>query len=188
MRPSAAAGRGRRHGTGTNFDYPWRGPDALPAADTGVGMPSHHAGSCLLLGTLLGGFAIAQTPAEDEARIEALMNPSAVLASAQAPASHAPATVDDSINETPIVAAVVAPTLDANDSWLAAPQQDAGLEFSALPRLVGQRVAIIMSQGKERVGTIVAADAKQVTLRITRKGGSASYAIPREKIERVEGR
>ena len=140
-----------------------------------------------MLGLLLGSFAVAQTPAEDEARIEVLMNPSAVLASARAPV-HAPATVDDSINETPIVAAVVAPALDANDSWLAAPQQEAGLEFSALPKLVGQRVAVIMSQGKERVGTIVAADAKQVTLRITRKGGSASYAIPREKIERVEGR
>ncbi len=142
----------------------------------------------MLLGLLLSGLAAAQTPAEDEARIEDLMNTSEVLASAQASASRAPSTVDDSINETPIVAAVVAPTPDANSSWLAAPQQDAGLEFSALPKLIGQRVAVVMLQGKERVGTIVSADAKQVTLRITRKGGSASYAIPREKIERVEAR
>jgi len=142
----------------------------------------------VLLGLWLAGVAAAQTPEEDEARIEVLMSRSEVLASAQAPDAPAPAVVDESIDETPIVAEVVAPAPDPNAAWLALPQQDAGLEFSSLPRLVGQRVAVVMEQGKERVGTIVAADAKQVTLRVTRKGGSASYAIPREKIVRVEGR
>lgn len=149
-----------------------------------MGMPGLRAAvSCLLLSA--AAIVAAQSLDEDEARIEVLVAAPVAHEPASAPAApHA----DDSVNETPIVAAVVAPTPNENDSWLAAPQTDAGLEYSALPRLVGQRVAVVMKQGNERVGTIVSADAKQVTLRITRKGGSASYAIPREKIERVEGR
>lgn len=156
-------------------------------------MQTDRSGGYLLLGLLLGLQwaaampASAQTTEDDEARIETLMASPMAHASASAAASAVP-TVDDSINETPIAAAVVAPAPSENDSWLAAPQKDAGLEFSALPKLAGQRVAVIMAQDKERVGTIVSADAKQVTLKITRKGGSASYAIPRDKILRVEAR
>lgn len=158
-----------------------------------MGMQTDRVDRYLLLGLLFGlqwGAAVpalAQTPEEDEARIEALMGSPIAHVSAGVAAAVVP-KVDDSINETPIAAAVVAPAPSENDSWLAAPQQDEGLEFSALPKLAGQRVAVIMAQDKERVGTIVTADAKQVTLKITRKGGSASYSIPREKILRVEAR
>jgi hypothetical protein len=146
------------------------------------------AWTAVLCGQLVAapaGVAAAQTLDEDEARIEQIMH-APVAEPAPAIASTAP--VDDSVKETPVVAAVVAPAQTANDEWLAPTQHDEGMAFAELAKSIGRRVSITTTQSREHVGVITSADSKQVTLQVTRKGGSAAYTLLREQIEHIESR
>jgi hypothetical protein len=131
--------------------------------------------------------AAAQTLDQAEARIEELMNARA----ATQPVTPAPAAsvpVDDSINETPIAAAVVAPAQSADDEWLAPKQQENAMEFADLAHSVGARVSIVTTNEREHHGVVTSADAKQVTLEVRRKGGNASYVLKKEQILKIESR
>ncbi|HEU4663172.1 MAG TPA: hypothetical protein VFS55_04005 [Dokdonella sp.] len=142
----------------------------------------------VLAGAVAGaGAAGAQTLEQDEARIEELM----AAGPAQAPAAtSAPAPAyDDSVNETPVVAAVVAPRPSANDEWLAAPSQDSNaIPFDELRYHVGERVAITTANEREHNGIVTSADARQVTVEIRRKGGVATYVLKKEQILHIESR
>lgn len=129
--------------------------------------------------------ATAQTLDEDEARIEELMNARPAV---QAPAPAAAAKFDDSINETPIAAAVVAPPPSADDEWLAPKLQENAMEFVDLAHNIGARVSIVTTNEREHHGVVTAADAKQVTLEVRRKGGNASYVLKKEQILKIESR
>ena len=140
-----------------------------------------------LLGGVLALDVFAQTLDEDEARIEELMNAPATVRSV-APAPAASATVDDSINETPIAAAVVAPAQSADDEWLAPKEQENRMEFVDLAHSIGARVSIVTTNEREHHGVVTSADAKQVTLEVRRKGGNASYVLKKEQILKIESR
>jgi len=145
-----------------------------------------HAMGALVGCALVFGVA-AQTLDEDEARIEELMNarPSAQPAT---PAPAVSAKFDDSINETPIAAAVVAPAQSADDEWLAPKEQENRMEFVDLPHSIGARVSIVTTNEREHLGVVTSADAKQVTLEVRRKGGNASYVLKKEQILKIESR
>jgi len=140
-----------------------------------------------LVGCALAFGVAAQTLDEDEARIEELMNarPSAPPAP---PAPAVSAKVDDSINETPIAAAVVAPAQSADDEWLAPKEQENRMEFVDLAHSIGARVSIVTTNEREHHGVVTSADAKQVTLEVRRKGGNASYVLKKEQILKIESR
>jgi len=138
---------------------------------------------------LAAGGARAQTLEQDEARIEELMAAGTGASSQQAaPAGAATPAYDDSVKETPVVAAVVAPAPSANDEWLAAPTQDDSIPFAELRYHVGQRVLITTSNEREHNGIVTSADARQVTMEIRRKGGIATYVLKKEQILRIEPR
>jgi hypothetical protein len=104
------------------------------------------------------------------------------------PAQATSAKVDDSINETPIAAAVVAPAQSAQDEWLAPKQQENHMEFADLAHNIGARVSIVTSNEREHHGVVMSADAKQVTIEVRRKGGNASYVLKKEQILKIESR
>ncbi len=138
---------------------------------------------------LAAGDAWAQTLEQDEARIEELMAAGAGASPQQAASAGAAApTYDDSVKETPVVAAVVAPAPTANDEWLAASTQDDSIPFAELRYHVGQRVLITTSNEREHNGIVTSADARQVTMEIRRKGGLATYVLKKEQILRIEPR
>lgn len=138
---------------------------------------------------LAAGGATAQTLEQDEARIEELMAARPDATSPGVPAASAPTPAyDDSVKETPIAAAVVAPAPTANDDWLAAPTQDEGIPFAELRYHVGQRMLITTSNEREHNGIVTSADARQVTMEIRRKGGLATYVLKKEQILRIEPR
>lgn len=136
----------------------------------------------IVVGCALTCAAVAQTLDEDEVRIEQLM-----AARPAAPTSPV-APVDDSVNETPIAAAVVAPPTGADDEWLAPRQSENRMEFADLAHSIGARVSIVTSNEREHLGVVTAADAKQVTLEVRRKGGNASYVLKKEQILKIESR
>jgi len=139
----------------------------------------------LVVGAALACAAVAQTLDEDEARIEELMN--AQPAAPPPPVARA-AAADDSVNETPIAAAVVAPPTSADDEWLAPKQSENRMEFADLAHSIGARVSILTSNEREHNGVVMAADAKQVTIEVRRKGGNASYVLKKEQVLRIESR
>jgi len=140
-----------------------------------------------LLGGVLALDVFAQTLDEDEARIEELMNAPPTVRSV-APAPAASATVDESINETPIAAAVVAPAQSADDEWLAPKRNENAMEFADLAHSIGARVSIVTTNEREHHGVVTSADAKQVTIEVRRKGGNASYVLKKEQILKIESR
>jgi hypothetical protein len=137
---------------------------------------------------LAAGSARAQTLEQDEARIEELMAAGTGASAQAAPAAATSPAYDDSVKETPVVAAVVAPAPSANDEWLAAPTQDDSIPFAELRYHVGQRVLITTSNEREHNGIVTSADARQVTMEIRRKGGLATYVLKKEQILRIEPR
>ena len=134
------------------------------------------------------GSVSAQTLEQDEARIEELMAAQPAAASAPAPAAAPAPAYDDSVNETPVAAAVVAPAPGANDEWLAAPAQDDSIPFGELRYHVGERVLITTTNEREHNGIVTSADARQVTMEIRRKGGLATYVLKKEQILRIQPR
>lgn len=87
----------------------------------------------------------------------------------------------------PVVAVVVAPSRqpDPNDDWLARPDSAAGLAFGDLAAHVGERVDIVTRNKRRHRGTVTAADARQVTLRVRRSGGDAAYTLSRDQVVRI---
>ena len=77
----------------------------------------------------------------------------------------------------------VAPSVDG----VAAPLDPGpGIRFEDLPDDIGQRVRLLTRNQREHVGVIRAADARHVTLSVKRHGGSATYVLRREQIERID--
>ena len=87
----------------------------------------------------------------------------------------------------PVVAVVIAPVRppDPNDDWLAQPDAADGLAFADLVGHVGDRVEIVTRNKRTHRGTVTAADARQVTLRVRRSGGAAAYTLLRDQIVRI---
>ena len=61
-----------------------------------------------------------------------------------------------------------------------------GIRFEDLPNDIGLRVRVLTRNQREHVGVIRAAAARHVTLSVKRYGGSATYVLRREQIERID--
>ena len=84
----------------------------------------------------------------------------------------------------PVAAVVFAPVPpSSNSDWLSSEQApNSGVSFGDLAQHVGSRVSIVTAGEHVHNGVISAADARQVTLRVKRAGGQATYALPRNQI------
>lgn len=129
-------------------------------------------------GLLFAARVQAGTLEEDEARLDAL------LAAKRAAAAAAPA---------PVVASVTAPSPVREDAgnphadWLApAPERTSGVAFADLSQYVGARVTIVTAGERVHRGVVTAANARQVVLRVHRRGGNATYALRREQVTRID--
>ena len=77
----------------------------------------------------------------------------------------------------------VAPSVDG----VAAPLDPGpGIRFEDLPDDIGLRVRLLTRNQREHVGVIRAADARHVKLSVKQHGGSATYVLRREQIERID--
>ncbi|WP_300616309.1 hypothetical protein [Dokdonella sp.] len=138
--------------------------------------------------------ATAATLEEDEARIDALIRAErAARAHGAAPrgvaGTQAAGTQRDDVQaepDVPVAAAVVAPPATPHDDWLAVPDRGAGLSFAELAGHVGERVTIVTSNDRVHRGVINSADERQVTLRVSRRGGNATYTLSRAQVLRVD--
>ncbi|MBO9662155.1 hypothetical protein [Dokdonella sp.] len=156
-------------------------------------MSTRIAASLALAGLAwVATWAGATTLEEDEARIEALIRAERAGKTVD-PAPPPPVAAATLIVATavpvpaPVVASVVAPPA-SSEEWLAAPARDAGLPFSELAQRIGQRVTIITANERVHRGVVGSADARQVTLRVKRVGGNATYTLSRSQIARIEPR
>lgn len=132
--------------------------------------------------------AAPPTPQEDEARIEELM----LAESTAPPPPAAPMTpaaaslsADRTASDSPVIAAVAPPPSSGTEDWLVTHAKDEGLAFTELGSRIGSRVAIITTNEREHRGTIVAANAREVTLSVRRSGGNASYTLRKEQIRHI---
>lgn len=138
-----------------------------------------------LLAGVLGvapAWALPPTPQQDEARIEEIMLAEAVAArDAQADTAAAAADV-------PVIAAAAPAAAGSEAGWLAASHADTAdtLGFDDLKARIGKRVTIITINERQHRGTVVAVDAREVQLSVRRAGGVATYALPRDQIQRIE--
>ncbi|HEY0233302.1 MAG TPA: hypothetical protein VGC55_18790 [Dokdonella sp.] len=131
--------------------------------------------------------ARAGTLEEDEAHMERVMQAERLAAAAknQGHAGDTKRAPDGTASEpAPVAAVVFAPTPPSpNSDWLASEQtQNGGLSFGDLAQHVGSRVSIVTAGEHVHNGVVSAADARQVTLRVKRRGGQATYALPRNQI------
>jgi hypothetical protein len=60
------------------------------------------------------------------------------------------------------------------------------IRFDDLPNQVGARVRVLTRGQRLHRGVVLSADSKQVTLTVSQRGGSATYILPREQIERID--
>ena len=130
------------------------------------------------VGVLFASCVQAGTLEEDEARLDALL--------AARSASAAPA---------PVVASVTAPTAaregadNPHADWLApAPERAVGVAFVDLAQHVGSKVTIVTVGERVHRGVVTAANARQVSLQVHRRGGDATYTLRREQVVRIDAR
>lgn len=78
----------------------------------------------------------------------------------------------------------VAPSVDGS-----APRLDPGpgIRFEDLPNDIGLRVRVLTRNQRVHLGVIKRADARHVTLSVKQYGGSATYVLARDQIERIDG-
>jgi hypothetical protein len=63
---------------------------------------------------------------------------------------------------------------------------DPGLRFEDLPQAIGLRVRVLTVGQSVHRGVIRAADSHRLTLSIKRAGGSATYKLLREQVQRID--
>jgi len=133
-------------------------------------------------------YAAADTPDEDEARIEVLIRAEkaglAAVPAAAAPtppdavAVAAPAPVPAPVSTTSPVAADPAPA--------ATTPVAAGVPYASLKDHVGEKVRVVLKSGTEHFAQLESVDARQITLAVPSFEYTAQFSVPREQIARVE--
>ncbi|MEO6688349.1 MAG: hypothetical protein ABIS07_00520 [Dokdonella sp.] len=63
---------------------------------------------------------------------------------------------------------------------------DGSIRFDDLPHQIGARIRVLTRGQRTHNGVVRSADAKQVTISVSRRGGSATYILPREQIQRID--
>ncbi|GAA0716148.1 hypothetical protein GCM10009105_22290 [Dokdonella soli] len=75
---------------------------------------------------------------------------------------------------------------EADPDIVPAPGAGPGIAFDELPREIGVRVRVLTRGEHVHVGMVRAADARHVTLSVSQRGGSATYVLSRDQIERID--
>ena len=144
--------------------------------------------ACLLVATRLQ----AGTQEDDEAQVAALIRAQLAVAPLAAPGAAVTMALAPAQSPAPVIAEVIAPQPvepPSDDEWRApTPSQDEGLSFAELAQYVGRPVTIVSGGGRVHRGTVSAANAREVTLRVRRAGGSATYTLQRNQILRIDPR
>lgn len=63
---------------------------------------------------------------------------------------------------------------------------DGTIRFDDLPHQIGTRIRVLTRGQRLHNGVVRSADAKQVTISVNQRGGSATYILPREQIQRID--
>jgi pyruvate/2-oxoglutarate dehydrogenase complex dihydrolipoamide acyltransferase (E2) component len=107
---------------------------------------------------------------------------------AATPPPSAPATTIATVTLQPPASPETDPEADAANGVVADPARDIGgsIRFDDLPHQIGARVRVLTRGQSLHRGVVRSADAKQVTLAVSQRGGSATYVLPREQIERID--
>lgn len=133
---------------------------------------------------LAGVFAVGVVSIHAQETTDPPMNP-AVFEDVPAPDSPegraASGTIAVVTLQTPSAAEI-----DAGVLAPAAPDPAAGIRFEDLAHAIGVRVRVLTRGQHVQRGVVAAADARHLTLTVKRHGGSASYVLSREQVQRVD--
>ena len=103
------------------------------------------------------------------------------------PARADPPTAANTDSSTPSIATVTLQPVAPSANGVAPPLDPGpGIRFEDLPKDIGLRVRILTRNQRVHVGVVKRADARHVTLSVKQNGGSASYALTRDQIERID--
>lgn len=110
----------------------------------------------------------------------------ALLACTAAARAEPPQPADAASSAPPIATVTLQPVVP-NGSGAAAPiDPGPGIRFEDLPSDIGVRVRVLTRNQRVHIGIIKRADARHVTLRVRQFGGSATYVLNRDQIERID--
>ncbi len=148
----------------------------------------------LLLFPLLAG---ADTPEQDEVRIEALIRAekAGLAGVSAAPAAAAAPTAAPAIQPAPAVAPSPAPVTVAKAKPSpdptpapAAPVAAAapGVPYASLKDYIGSRVRVVLKNGTEHYAQLEAVGSQQITLSVPSFEYTAQFSVPREQIARID--
>ena len=89
----------------------------------------------------------------------------------------------------PTIATVTLQTVTREDASGVVPvgvDADTGIRFEDLPREIGAHVRVTTLGQRVHRGVVRAADAHRLTLSTSQHGGSATYVLQREQIQRID--
>ena len=102
-------------------------------------------------------------------------------------ASADPPIAGNSDSATPPIATVTLQPAAPSENGAAAPlDAGPGIRVEDLPNDVGLRVRVLTRNQRVHLGVIKRADARHVTLSVKQYGGSATYVLTRDQIERID--
>ena len=98
-----------------------------------------------------------------------------------------PPTAANTDSGTPPIATVTLQPVAPSENGAAQPLDPGpGIRFEDLPNDIGLRVRVLTRNQRVHLGIIKRADARHVTLSVKQYGGSATYVLARDQIERID--
>lgn len=98
-----------------------------------------------------------------------------------------PPTAANSEADTPSIATVtLQPFVAGENGVVAPPDPGPGIRFEDLPRAVGLRVRVVTRTQRVHLGIVKSVGARHLTLSVKHYGGSATYVLARDQIERID--
>ncbi|MEP7098013.1 MAG: hypothetical protein ABI748_10155 [Dokdonella sp.] len=98
-----------------------------------------------------------------------------------------PPTAANTDSATPSIATVTLQPVAPSENGAAQPLDPGpGIRFEDLPNDVGLRVRVLTRNQRVHLGIVKRADARHVTLSVKQYGGSATYVLARDQIERID--
>lgn len=114
----------------------------------------------------------------------------AVFEDVPAPSSApvGPSTTIATVTLQPPPAAPTAAEIDAANGVARDPGRDVegSIRFDDLPHQIGAHIRVLTLGQRVRSGVVRSADSKQLTLTISQHGGSATFVLSREQIQRID--
>ncbi|MEO7325108.1 MAG: hypothetical protein ABIW82_09805 [Dokdonella sp.] len=137
-------------------------------------------GVAMLLVTAGRAYADQTDPAMSAAVFEDVPAPSS--------APVAPSTTIATVTLQPPPTPPTEAEIDAANGVARDPAKDieGSIRFDDLPHQIGARIRVLTRGQRLHNGVVRSADSKQVTISVNQRGGSATYILPREQIQRID--